>query len=98
MAEFSSDQILAKDFNAPSTFANICRVRAEDHFVVLDLGYVPPLDSSEVGLLKQEPIKVSQRVILPAAVAQTLIELMSKVTAAQAADQDEPLTPVMPER
>lgn len=94
MAEFSSDQILAKDFNAPSTFANICRVRAEDQFVVLDLGYVPPLDSTEVGLLQQDPIKVSQRVILPAAVAQTLVELIGKVTGAQ----DEPLTPVMPER
>lgn len=98
MAEFSSDQIFAKDFNAPSTFANLCRVRAEDNFVVLDLGYVPPLDSSEVGLLQQEPIKVSQRVILPAGVAQTLIELMTQVTQAQTEAQDEPLTPVMPER
>lgn len=95
MAELNSDEIMAKDFNAPSIFANICRVRAENDFVVLDLGYLPPLDSSEVELLRQQPIQVSQRIILPAAVAASLSELVAKVTAAA---QDEPLTPVMPQR
>jgi hypothetical protein len=94
MAEFNSDEIMAKDFNAPSTFANICRVRAEADFVVLDLGYVPPLDSSEVGLLAQDPIKVSQRIILPAEVAKTLSSLISRV----AEVSEDTLTPVMPER
>ncbi|PIQ23022.1 hypothetical protein COW36_01930 [bacterium (Candidatus Blackallbacteria) CG17_big_fil_post_rev_8_21_14_2_50_48_46] len=95
MAELNSDEIMAKDFNAPSLFANIGRVRAENDFVVLDLGYVPPLDSSEVELLKEEPIMVSQRVILPVEVARTLSALISKVAGGEA---EEPLTPVMPER
>lgn len=95
MTELNSDEILAKDFNAPFTFANICRVRAENDFVVLDLGYIPPLDSSEVELLRQQPIQVSQRIIFPAAVATTLSELLAKVTGSAS---DEPLTPVMPQR
>ena len=93
MAEFNSDDIMAKDFNAPATFANLCRVRAENDFVVLDLAYLPPLDSSEVELLRQDPIKVSQRVILPAEVARTLSALIQQIEGS-----DEALTPVMPGR
>jgi hypothetical protein len=94
MAEFNSDDIMAKDFNAPAIFANLCRVRAENDFVVLDLAYLPPLESTEVELLRHEPIKVSQRVILPAEVARTLSALIQQIDSSVT----EPLTPVMPER
>lgn len=97
MTDMNSDEILAKDLNAPATFANLCRVRAENHFVVLDLGYIPPLDSSEVSLLRNEPIKVSQRVILTQEVAQTLCQLIQQV-AGQMEGDDEPFTPALPEK
>ena len=93
MAELHSDEIMAKDLNAPATFANICRVRAENQFIVLDLGYLPPLDSTEVEYLRKEPIKVSQRVILTEDVARTLAQLIDQVTDAS---DDEAFTPNLP--
>lgn len=95
MAEFNSDEIMAIDFNAPTLFSNLYRVRAENDFVVLDLAYMPPIASNEVEHLKQEPIKVGQRVILTKEHAQNLCDLIQKV-AAEAGE--EPFTPSMPSR
>lgn len=92
MAEINGDEILAKDLNAPSMFVNILRARAENGFVVLDLGYVPPLESSEVSLLQQEQIRVSQRVIMPAEVAQMLSHMVNQLQSG--ADDD--FNPVVP--
>jgi hypothetical protein len=82
MAEINGDEILAKDLNAPSMFANILRARAENGFVVLDLGYVPPLESSEVS------------VIMPAEVAQMLSHMVNQLLPGDADD----FNPVAPPR
>lgn len=79
MAEINGDDILGKDINAPTQISNIFRARFENNFLVLDFGYVPPIQENEIEALKSEQVRVGQRMVMPAIMGQMLIDSISEV-------------------
>jgi len=79
MSEINGDEILGKDINAPTQISNIFRARFENNFLVLDFGYVPPVQENELDTLKAEQVRVTQRMVMPAAMGQMLIDSISEI-------------------
>lgn len=67
MSTEASNQLppMANDLNAPAEYVNMYRIRGDQQNMVIDFGYLPPLMKEEAALLKEEPIGVSSRLILP---------------------------------
>lgn len=88
MAEINGDEILGKDINAPTQISNIFRARFENNFLVLDFGYVPPVQESELAALKSEQVRVSQRMVMPAVMGKMLIDSISELLSQTQANEN----------